>query len=137
MKKAMIYAAAMLAISCNSVAVRGGNDYSVDVRNATPERIEATISYGDYSFGNHLLPGQSKVDVSVFDPVPDVAEVSWVANDGAMYRVSVRVRERLPKEFKKNHHAIIFTIQPEGKVKLTFDVGDGYQTREVDGIDGQ
>ena len=81
----------------------------------------------------HVWPRQSKTDVTVSTQVPDVADASWVMADGKTYRESVAILNHLPKEFS-SQSTIIFTLLPSGVIKVTFDVGEGYETREVEGV---
>ena len=119
--------AAMFTQSCKAM-----NYYTVEIRNISPRLTkETSVQYGKYGVVNvgYLDVGPTpsgapsgKGECTDFGPTPDEAVVSWVEKNGKKYEVKVKVYEAV--KTRKPDGNVIFTIQPDRSVKVSYEPTD-------------
>jgi hypothetical protein len=106
--------------------------YGVELRNASPRLTKETkvkyskigsINKGDLDPGltpHGTLGGKS--EHGELGPTPDEAIVSWEEKNGKHYEVKVKVFEVV--KTRKPDGIIVFTIQPDRSVKVSYEPTD-------------
>jgi len=135
-KNALIIKAALIIFGFLALrftqSCMAANYYGVELRNASPRLTKETkVKYGQIGIINKgdLDPGLTpqgtlggKSEHGEFGPTPDEAIVSWEEKNGKHYEVKVKVFEVV--KTRKPDGIIVFTIQPDRSVKVSYEPTD-------------
>jgi hypothetical protein len=89
---------------------------------------------GKCSFGaGILLPDAEKTTLSFYEPIPNTVEVKWKNGVGNIVQKEVKVKENIPSCFRTDRDCIIFNIDGNDDIELSFRIKTGqYQWKEID-----
>ena len=132
----LIFTSLIISVFCSSCS--NNNSLSVGFKNIGGEDIFVFPSkMGKYTIGAGLLLYDKEKSTHLYFTGkfkwPETVIVKWEKSDKSIVTKTVKVKGKIPKEFKQNRDEIIFNIFPDNTVKLSFEIEVGkYNWKEID-----
>lgn len=126
----------MVSVLCCSCS--GNNSLSIGFRNMGKEKIfvfDSKIGKHNVGAGQLIYKATSSSHLyfkGSFD-FPETVIVKWEKPDKTIVTKTVKVKGKIPKEFKTSRDEMIFNIFTDDTVKLSFEIQTGeYKWKEID-----
>ena len=119
----------------NGCAIFRSINYSAAFRNIGTKDIWVYQTYiGKCPFSAGILPPNTeKTTLSFYEPIPDIVLVKWKNGNGEIIEKDVKVKENIPSRFRSDRDSIIFNIDGNDNVILSFRLKVAkYKWEEID-----